>query len=291
MRKSWIIGEVVVVLFAAVVLLPLLAFAGGTEADTVITGDGSGTWTGGSTSSNSVGTTVLNAYGIDLTSPSNDTGDAGTEVVYNFTVQNIGNCTDTLQITISGNSWPATLSASSAVLGNDVSTGITVTVGIPGGTSDGATDSFTLEVKDQDGAATEDDWPTTGNDTVTAFITTTCNAPSMTLAMVVDKATAKPYEEVTYTMDYTNDGGANASSVVLVQAIPANTKYVRDSASVSAIHAGACTIEYFTGSWSTTQPAADGDGCCPSVTQIRFTFDAAVAPAETGTITYKVRIE
>ena len=103
MRKSWIIGEVVVVIFAAVVLLPLLAFAGGTEAGTVITADGSGTYTGGSLSSNSVETTVLSAYGIDLTSPSDDSGEAGTEVVYTFTVQNIGNCTDTLTLTVSGN--------------------------------------------------------------------------------------------------------------------------------------------------------------------------------------------
>jgi len=93
-------------------------------------------------------------------------------------------------------------------------------------------------------------------------------------------------------MDYTNNGSADAESVVLVQAIPADTKYVRDSAAVSVIHAGACTIEYYNGStWSSTQPSADGDGCCPTVTQIRFTFNTAVAPAGTGTITYKVRIE
>lgn len=294
MRKSWIVGEVVVVIFAAVTLLPLLAFAGGTEAGTVITGDGSGTFTGGSASSNSVGTTVLAAYGISLTTPSDDAGNAGTEVVYSFTVQNIGNCDDDFTVTLSSTVWPSTLStATISSIGNDATAIFTVTIGIPAGTSDGATDTFTVTIKDQGGSGANDNWPSaTDDDTVTSpTVTTTAAAPSMTLAMAVDKATAKPYEEVAYTMDYTNNGSADAESVVLVQAIPTNTKYVYDSAAVSAIHAGTCTIEYYTGSWSSTQPSADGDGCCPAVTQIRFTFSADVAPAGTGTITYKVRIE
>jgi hypothetical protein len=294
MRKSWITGGVVAFLFAAVLLLPSVAFAGGTESGTVIEGDGSGTWTGGSVASNTAKTTVLSGYGINLTSPSDDSGIAGAEVEYTFIIKNIGNCNDDFTITLSSTTWPSTLNTTTiSSLSNDATASFTVTVGIPAGAADNADDSFTVEVKDQGGVATEDDWPTTGNDTVTSpTITTTAHAPSITLVLSVDEPATKPYVDLTYTADYSNGGGANADDLVLTFNLHTDTKYVKGSATSNSIHSGgAVTIWYHDGSWSTTEPADDGDGCCSGVTMIRFTYTGAVAPTDGGQVEYKARIK
>lgn len=295
MGKSFITGGVVAVLFAVAVLLPGTAFAGGTEAGTVIEGDGSGAWTGGSVSSGTAQTTVLSAYGINLTSPSGTSDDAGAEVVYTFTVENIGNCDDDFTLTLSSTVWPATLSTSTiSSIGNGATTTFTVTVGIPAGTSNGATDTFSVTVKNQGGTGANDSWPTaTDDDTVTsATIETTANAPSVAVALLVDKPTALPYVDLTYTADYSNSGGASADNLVLTFNIATHTKYIQGSAKTNTIHSGgSVTIEYYDGSWSTSEPAADGDGCCPTVTMVRFTYTGAVAAADGGQVEYKAKIK
>ena len=151
MRNSLIVGSMAVVLSVLVVLVVSEAFAGGTTAGTTITESGGATWgASGSTTSNSVSTTVAAAYGMEMTStPTDDSGDAGTSVVYNFTVKNIANCSDTLTFEVTGNTWTSTVSDASVVLAADASHAFTVTVDIPSDAADDDTDSFTLTIKDQ----------------------------------------------------------------------------------------------------------------------------------------------
>ncbi|HET6371703.1 MAG TPA: DUF11 domain-containing protein, partial [Candidatus Polarisedimenticolia bacterium] len=65
----------------------------------------------------------------------------------------------------------------------------------------------------------------------TAVDTVTVMTPAVTLLKSVDKATAPPLDVLTYTIIYTNTGGANALAVEVKDPVPASTTYVAGSAS------------------------------------------------------------
>ena len=65
------------------------------------------------------------------------------------------------------------------------------------------------------------------NQTVTGI--TVVRAPIMTLQKLVDKATAKPKDTLTYTVNYSNLGHGAASAIVISDFIPANTAFVSGS--------------------------------------------------------------
>lgn len=60
-------------------------------------------------------------------------------------------------------------------------------------------------------------------------------APKMNVTKAVDKATASPGDLLTYTLAYSNTGNANATGVVVGDAVPARTTFVGASASCSLV--------------------------------------------------------
>ncbi|TET34915.1 MAG: hypothetical protein E3J72_12325 [Planctomycetota bacterium] len=292
MGKQHILKAVQSVLCVAVIILGAQgAFAAGTPSGTEITGNGSGTWSGGTKDSGAATTTVEAAYAMQMTlNPASDSGIHGTNVIYTFKVKNVSNCLDNLTFTITGNAWTTALSADyTGDLAADAEFTLDVTVTVPLGAADGETDSFTLTIRNQGGAGTEDNWPAAGNDTLARPpIVTTALAPDVGLAVAVDKATAKPYEDLTYTASYSNTGGANASSVELTFAIPANTVFEGTISFVSGVAYTVYYSELTTGDsdWTTVVPDP-----LALVMRIKFVLNDNLMASVSGSFTFMVTIK
>jgi uncharacterized repeat protein (TIGR01451 family) len=191
-------------------------------------------------------------------------GDPGDLFEYPFTVTNGGNGTDNFDLT-----WTSTYmdwvfyvdTDGDGILepgGDDADTtgaGITntgslvaggigyfVAVGtIPAGTADTATDATTFTATSAVGAALTTPVVATGSDTAAA----TCTAPVLTLVKSVtiggteyfngDANSAAPGDELLYTIIVANSGTGEATTVVVTDAIPANTTYVAESMTVDGV--------------------------------------------------------
>ena len=103
-------------------------------------------------------------------------------------------------------------------------------------------------------------------------------APVLVLSKAVDKASAAPGEELTYTIDYSNTGNANATAVTVLEIMPAHTTYVQGSVSATGM-----TVTYSHNNGS----SYDSSDAAP-VTHIRFLLGTALAPGESGSISFKV---
>jgi uncharacterized repeat protein (TIGR01451 family) len=113
------------------------------------------------------------------------------------------------------------------------------------------------------------------NDVVTVAI------PELTLVKAVDKATAVPGEVLTYSVNYTSSGAADAHNVVLVDAIPADTVYVLGSA------AGAGTVIEFSHDGGATFDASE----TAPITHLRWTLAAPLAPGGSGVVTFQSTLQ
>jgi uncharacterized repeat protein (TIGR01451 family) len=95
--------------------------------------------------------------GINL-SPPTDTQAAtpGKTVTYTLQVTNTGNCTDILDLAVSGNLWTTTLSITeTGVLNAGARTSVDVTVAIPMSANNGDDDTATITATSSDGAITD----------------------------------------------------------------------------------------------------------------------------------------
>ncbi|MFO7890213.1 MAG: choice-of-anchor D domain-containing protein, partial [bacterium] len=105
--------------------------------------------------------------------------------------------------------------------------------------------------------------------------------PELTLTKAVDKNTAEPGEVLTYTITYSNAGSDDATNIIILEAIPANTTYVTNSASGAGM-----TIEYSHdggSSFDTSQAAP--------VTHVSFTRSTLLIPGDSGIISLQVTID
>lgn len=89
-------------------------------------------------------TSVAHIYGVSLYGENSGSGPAGESVYYELSVTNTGNATDTFILTLSGNEWPAELSAGSVSLAAGESATITLLVSIPAGAAGDAIDTATV---------------------------------------------------------------------------------------------------------------------------------------------------
>ncbi|MDH3251019.1 MAG: hypothetical protein OEQ47_18770, partial [Acidimicrobiia bacterium] len=92
-----------------------------------------------------------------------------------------------------------------------------------------------------------------------------------------DPTDVAPTDQIDYTIHYQNDGNANATGVVVIDPIPANTTYVTGSASATP----ADPVEFLVGgSWQSSEPADPAD-----VAQVRWLVGAVNAPPESTDLT------
>ena len=109
---------------------------------------------------------------------------------------------------------------------------------------------------------------------------TTVGTPTtagLRLEKAVDKATALPGANLTYTLTFTNDSSGAISNIVINDATPAFTVFV--SAACGAPLPSSLTGCFF------TVPAAGQTG------NIQWTFTGTLNPSQTGTVTFIVKIQ
>lgn len=105
--------------------------------------------------------------------------------------------------------------------------------------------------------------------------------PQLVLSKSVDKASALPGNELTYIIGYENIGDGNATAVTVLETVPSRTTYVTGSVTASGMN-----VLYSHDGGS----SYDGADTAP-VTHIRFQRPTALPPAESGEVTFKVRIQ
>jgi len=251
--------------------------------------------------SNEAVVTVAQVYSAAINSTdTNLTASPGQPVDLSYTLENTGNGTDTFVLSaadgiVGGDSIDADSIAiyeageiKSIVVRTDVPTsalggddlGITLTAQAEEGTGAAVADSVT--------DLTTGKGPDTLDGTVESLITITGGAVVVsTKSSVHNPATS----EIEYTVTIRNNGNADATSVMLQDAIPENTTYVANSATTSGlitsngdtVPATAVLDETidaidFNGDGDTTDTAVDGLSA----------IDAVLPPNATVTVTYTV---
>jgi uncharacterized repeat protein (TIGR01451 family) len=104
---------------------------------------------------------------------------------------------------------------------------------------------------------------------------TPLNRPLMTFAKSVDRPTAKPGDTLTYSMSYSNIGTSVATMVIVTDGIPLETDYIGDSVTLNGVPKSDAVI---------------GDEVVVSGGMVTVTV-GTVLPGQSGTITFKVRIQ
>ena len=198
---------------------------------------------------------------IDFTPDRSGTVTSPGTIVYSHTVTNNGNEPADISFTIDsnqpdwtyqistdgGNSW---VDASSATI-DDLDAGdsreVQVRVIVPDGEAVG-----TVDAADITASATFDSGGTAED---TATDTTTVVGGDLRLEKQVDKTTADPGEELTYTITATNIGTADLTQVIISDPLPNYTDFVSVTATTT-ISGG--TVLYSTdgSSWNTTAPTS-----------------------------------
>ncbi|HET9480817.1 MAG TPA: hypothetical protein VFP98_03605 [Candidatus Polarisedimenticolia bacterium] len=233
-----------------------LALAAGTPAGTVISNQAQVDYTDTNGNplqslSNIVTTTVSQVATLTV-DPDRASGAApGDTLYYAHVVTNLGNGDDTIDLTaVSSNGWATALYADNdasgtftpgdvlladsdgdlvpdtGLLAADADIDILVEVIVPAGVANGTVDTTTVTGTSTFNTAVSD----------TAIDTTTINSPDMSVVKSVLPAGPQPPGTVlTYTVVVTNNGGGDAASVVLTDAIPANTTYVPGSITLNGV--------------------------------------------------------
>jgi uncharacterized repeat protein (TIGR01451 family) len=259
--SKWLIFPVM--LLTAIVIYPMHAEAIGTAAGTNITNQATVNYQDASANnysanSNTVTTTVNAVYAVAVNAPVDMSSAPNTRVYYAYTVTNNSNTSDTFALSAAsgagGNTWNITLYADDGAGGGVANDGIhqagetNVTnstgalaadatyyffaaVDIPAGTASGQADDTVLSVVGSGDPGAGDDTSDT--------VTTTCIGPVLGVTKQVrnvstagafgNNANADPGHTLEYQLAVTNSGSASATSVVLTDAINANTTFVAGS--------------------------------------------------------------
>ncbi len=154
--------------------IPATAGDGDTDTATVTatsTGDGS---VSGSTDLTTTAVTGA-TYGVSLSPDDAASGAPGSDITYTVWITNEGNVADTFDLSLSGNTWTAVLSASSITLDAGASGSVTVVVSIPSGAAEGDDDSVTVTAVSQNDATATD----------SATLTTTAQMPTYVIYLPI----------------------------------------------------------------------------------------------------------
>ena len=256
-------------------------------------------------------------------------GFAGGTVSFPFRITNWGNTADDIVIKVTnrgdnfggaGASYTiytqtsgqtltsgANVAGTYPVLGADSVLDFWVEVSIPAVAANNSTNRIFLSVEDTAGS-TGDSWPGANaiapatSDGVNArdFQSTSAlfvvvSGPVIQLSKSVDVSSARPYEDLTYTISFTNAGSAAAQNLVIQDVIPNHAMIVPNSAEVSNYFNGvlvpaAYTITYLSnGSW--VGDTSDNLTHAADLSRVRWTLSSNVDAGDFGKVKFQVRIK
>ncbi len=195
----------------------------------VLTGHGTPPTDGGTQTTVDAAPALALSKAVDLT-----TASPGQHLTYTLSYRNTGNA-DARDVVLS-DALPARATFVSASNGGTFANGtVTWSLGTVGaGTSGSVTVTVQLDAVFPNGTTTVTNTAsassanagTVGSNPVT---TTVSAAPSLSVTKAVDLTTASPGQQLTYTLSYANSGNADATGVVLSDALPAHTSFVSAS--------------------------------------------------------------
>lgn len=227
-------------------------------------GDGDGNDLGENITTPPTTTTVSEVSSITFEGDKSGSVVSPGNVTYTHTITNTGNDTATISIpahssphsgwtyeysTDGGNTFATSVSNLEILQGEDheVQVRVNVLAGALNGTSESATITATASFPSS----------ATGTDSVTD--TTTVVIGVLELDKAVDENSAKPGDELVYTITAANTGSANLTNLIVSDPLPVNTEFVALSATKTNFP-GAILYSTNSTSWSTTAPTSLADG-------------------------------
>jgi len=157
---------------------------------------------------------VATVYGVSIT-PATDakSGLVGTDVIYTLTIENTGNTSDSFDLTVGTATWStAVLPTPVGPLAAGETADVTVTVSIPAGAANGATDTAVITATSQGNTAISD----------SSTLTTTANIATVygvSITPATDAKSGTPGAEVIYTLTVENTGNAADSFDLTADAV------------------------------------------------------------------------
>lgn len=256
-------------------------------------------------------------------------GSPGGTVSYNYYLTNRGNISALVTVRISSNvihpqwglcqyeiwtnygaglgrlSGPANwISNQLKALAADAGAVVQVRVLVPGAAQDSSSNRYFLEVWDPAGfagAGTGDAWPganailpatsdaANARDYQSDYARTVVTGPVIALTKAVDITTRRPYEDIMYTIRYTNTGSGPAYNVTVDDVIYTNYARIIANSAETNSNPHSRTNYYWDG--ATWQPATWDTGNENLVQRVRFVLRTPVAAGEGGKLRFSVRVE
>ncbi len=249
---------------------------------------------------------VESTPGVTITPDNSGTGIRGGTVTYRHVVTNTGNTTEDMVLTGLSN-WDFVFVDEDGVNLTETQTledmapgeseEVFVKVFVPGNASVGATEILTVTVTGADSGATDD-----------AVNATTVVDGNLQLTKQADESAVRPtlpdavgsdeFHPITYTTVFQNLGSAPVEDVVIIDAIPANTRVVVVDNVPNGVDAptddtlNGATVEYSNDGGSTWAyaPTAAADHADSSVTHVRWEVGTVNAGAS-GSVTFQVLVD
>ncbi len=270
--------------------------------------------------------TVASGYDISILRDYGEkTEIVGNEILFQYSITNYGNISDSIRIVVteasnkgsgffSGNIysiWQSTniiagpsssLSWITPSISPDAQINFDVRILVPGTVIDQDLNVSKVEIYNQSGSGTNDQWPgdyainpatpdlSGSRDYQFKFIGVRASSALITVTKSVDFTSIISNDIISYTIFYSNISVFSVSNCYIVDEVPQGTLYMSDSSETNNnLHNGTNTSFYWDGAvWQNS--SFDTPVTAPQIRKIFWNFSDPVSSGEYGYVRFKVRI-